>query len=102
MQHTDFRGLRLESCFDCGGLWLDRGKTEAILQMEDLPYSLLNPPARNSDAILVHRGERSCSGCRQPLAVVDIEGVQAEGCSGCSGLWLEKGELGDLKAKLAR
>jgi membrane associated rhomboid family serine protease/Zn-finger nucleic acid-binding protein len=101
MQYTDIHGLRLESCFDCGGLWLDRGETETLLQLDHLPYSLLNPPARNTDAILLERGQRGCGHCEQPLAVVDIEGVQAEGCAACGGLWLEKGELGDLKSRLA-
>ena len=100
MQYTDFRGHRVESCFDCGGLWLDRGETEALLQMENLPYSLLNPPARSAESILLRRGERACSHCQRELAVVDIEGVQAEGCACCGGLWLEKGELGDLKSKI--
>ena len=101
MPYTEFQGMKIENCFDCGGLWLEKGETEAILRAENLPYSLLNPPARNPSAVLVSRGERQCGNCEQPLQVVDIEGVQAEGCRVCGGLWLERGELGDLKARLS-
>jgi len=100
MPFTEYRGVQLENCFECGGLWLDRGETETLLRDPHLPYSLLNPPARNPHSILVPEGERKCARCETLLQTVEIEGVQVEGCPSCGGLWLERGRLGDLKARL--
>ncbi len=100
MKSTQIEGMSLELCYECGGLWMDRGETERLLQREQLPYSLENPPARDPKSVVVPHGQRRCPKCESPLVLADIEGVDAEGCRGCGGLWLEKGELGELRARL--
>lgn len=100
MRGTPVGGFEIESCYQCGGLWLDRGETEQLLRRPDLPYSLTNPAAQGEDKVLVPHGQRRCPICESNLMPADIEGVDAEGCKGCGGLWLERGELGELRERL--
>ena len=100
MQFMQIDNLQIDTCFDCGGLWLDRGETEVLLRRSDLPYSLLNPPARDPKSAVVAPGERVCGRCEVKLQLAPIEGITAEGCPSCGGLWLERGRLGALKQKL--
>lgn len=100
MHTTPLDQLALDHCFDCGGLWLDKGETESTLRRPELPYSLLNPPARNLKSVVLAQGERICCHCELSLSVVNIEGIQVEGCGQCGGLWLEKGKLGELHQRL--
>ena len=102
LKATSIDGFQIDQCFECGGLWLDKGQTEHLLRRADVPYSLLNPPARALDGVLVPHGQRKCAKCDSPLGIADIEGVQVEACAACGGLWLEKGELGDLRQRLGR
>lgn len=93
-------GFEVEVCYLCGGMWLEKGETEKLLTREQLPYSLLNPPSSSQASVLVPHGQRGCPKCEDPLQVADIEGVDAEGCCSCGGLWLERGELKELREKL--
>lgn len=34
-----------------------------------------------------------CPECREPMAVIDIGGVEVDWCAGCGGVWLDEGEL---------
>lgn len=100
MSFTKFEGWQIDQCFDCGGMWLNKGSLERLLRRGQLPYSLLHPAARKPECVLLEQGERKCGHCETPLEVVNLEGVQVEGCSVCRGLWLEKGELGELQDRL--
>jgi Zn-finger nucleic acid-binding protein len=42
----------------------------------------------------------TCPGCRKPMLEVACEGALVDVCSSCNGLWLDKGELEALGAKL--
>ena len=41
-----------------------------------------------------------CPQCREPLVVVEFEGIEVDHCPGCRGTWLDGGEL-ELIAELA-
>ncbi len=100
MRPNPVGGFEIEACYQCGGLWLEKGETEQLLRRPDLPYSLTNPAAQAPDRVLLPHGQRRCPACEAPLEPANIEGVDAEGCRQCSGLWLEQGELGELRDRL--
>lgn len=41
-----------------------------------------------------------CPACRQPLIIVEFQGVEVDHCPGCRGTWFDAGEL-ELIAELA-
>ena len=100
MQFMQIEHMQIDTCFDCGGLWLDKGETEVLLRRPELPYSLLSPPARDPRSAVIPAGERVCGHCETPLQISQIEGTPVEGCRSCAGLWLERGRLGQLREKL--
>lgn len=102
MPHTQIDGLKLEHCFECGGMWLEQKEIVHLLQRPQVPYSLLKPPARSPGSVLVPHGERQCSHCLSPLRSVNMEGVKLEGCDRCNGMWLESGDLLMLRERLGK
>lgn len=36
LNEIDFRGVKVDKCFSCEGIYLDKGELEAILKTEDL------------------------------------------------------------------
>ncbi|MBM3318135.1 MAG: zf-TFIIB domain-containing protein [Candidatus Eisenbacteria bacterium] len=34
-----------------------------------------------------------CPACREPLVVVEREGIEVDWCAGCGGLWFDAGEI---------
>ncbi len=36
LNEIDFRGIKVDKCFSCDGIYLDKGELEAILKTEDL------------------------------------------------------------------
>jgi len=45
LARTDRRGVEIDTCPDCRGVWLDRGELEKILRLEAAPAT---PAARPS------------------------------------------------------
>lgn len=39
-----------------------------------------------------------CPKCGKELKTIDLQGVQIDRCVGCQGIWLDKGELDDLRS----
>jgi membrane associated rhomboid family serine protease/Zn-finger nucleic acid-binding protein len=96
MHVTKIGDVELDLCFDCGGIWLDAGEAEQVLQRDLLPYSLQAPPARDASRLQCSHGERCCPHCEAQMRSVDMAGGLVEGCDHCNGIWLEQGELGRL------
>lgn len=34
-----------------------------------------------------------CPGCKEPMIVLELDGVEADFCTVCGGIWLDRGEL---------
>lgn len=90
------RVLLLDQCTGCGGVWFDRwelyllhGSSASDLDSVDVS-SLLAP---NPDS----GGSGNCPRCSLPLTEFKDPGLPPDAsirrCSGCSGLWLNRGEI---------
>ncbi len=91
------RFLLLDQCRACGGVWFDKWelyfvKAEAIKELEETDFNALASPAGGS------AGSNKCPKCNvdlipfnDPLLPKD---ASIKRCPGCSGLWLNRGELG--------
>lgn len=95
------RVLLLEQCRGCGGVWFDRfelyfvtGRSMKDLEAIDRATFTAKPPDE--------AGKGLCPKCEKPLAVFADPNLPKdaliERCAGCSGLWLNRGELGRYAA----
>jgi hypothetical protein len=84
---AEYRGIEIDVCPSCGGIWLDRGELEALagtaVPAQGPPDRGLGPP------------ERDCPVCVAKL-VKDRYGrtnVVVDKCPHGDGVWLDQGEL---------
>lgn len=96
MEDSEVYGIVLNLCHHCGGMWLDKGELDVLVEAEGLPRALLNPPALGDAAVEQPEGQRQCPRCGEILAVRVIRGTNVEHCRPCGGLFLDRGELGSL------
>jgi len=74
----------VDVCAECGGLWLDAGELEQITGVS----SSSSPGATQY---------RKCPHCKMAMARVVIEGISVERCTTCKGLFLDAGELEQIR-----
>lgn len=95
------RVLLLDQCSGCGGVWFDRWELyfvteKSIKDLEGFDASSFVAPVAPSLA----KGQ--CPKCEKELAVFTDNNLPKdaliERCSGCNGLWLNRGELGKYAA----
>ena len=100
----DLKGIVLDHCEKCDGLWfdkgeLDRAKNEADENLEGFDYPLWI----ETDKMSAAKGNRLCPKCHENMAVVNYAGyedVPVDLCHTCHGVWLDKGELERIVAHL--
>ena len=77
------RGVELDWCPFCGGLFFDRGELASVLKRE---------------VSLTREGQAmgACAGCGGNLTQARIGGLSAKACDACDGVFLEGGEIDQL------
>ncbi len=96
MDRSEVRGVEIDVCSGCGGIWLDRGeliklklkagkRTIKSLQPDDVEV-LKVPPTSG-------RVKLPCPVCDGKLAALQVERIAVEICEKCGGLFLDHGEL---------
>lgn len=106
----DLKGIALDHCEKCDGLWFDKGelvraKNEADENLKGFDYPLWV----ETDKMSANIGNRLCPKCHEYMTVINYAGhedVPIDLCHTCHGVWLDKGEfetiithLEDLKAE---
>ncbi len=96
MEERRERGVLLDYCPPCRGIWLDGGELEARRTGRVRPAAEL---AMQEQAER-DRGESRavtvlglCPRCQRKLMVVTIGGVEVDQCQGCEGMYFDQGEL---------
>ena len=89
MQLLNVRGIEIDVCAKCMGIWFDPSELDKILGMkksfEEMAY-LAQP-----------LGEQiNCPNCQDKMNYSTIEGTTIDFCKKCEGVWLDAGELTDL------
>lgn len=81
-------------CPACGGRFLQQAGVERLVEEElGVTRDMLRELSR------YFGGERrTCPSCRSRMSAVRLKGVTADLCTGCGGLWLDPGELGQLSS----
>ena len=102
MAILEWRGVEVDFCTECEGIWLDEGELELLVPPESEKASsiaaALDEPSPPKGA-----GDRKCPVCGKRMALVDIpitrgndnqeSFVEVDKCPRKHGLWFDKGEL---------
>ena len=94
MRLIEDKGISLDWCELCDGIWLDAGELTRLAQTaSDMPN--LPPPAKEARK-KASNGRVTCPRCQQLMEELPYnEGTAflVDRCTRCRGLWLERGEL---------
>jgi Zn-finger nucleic acid-binding protein len=87
--------LEVDYCQDCGGVWYDAGEFAAFYNLFG-EMSVLTEGADHSQGV-------TCPRCK--IATVEVtyppnSGIRVDTCPSCEGLWLDKGEVSDLRERV--
>ncbi len=88
------KGVEVDQCPQCTGLWLDAGELERVLgameQTPSIPFEASSCP--DDEAPM------RCPACGAVAVLVALPPVRINTCSSCQGFWLDAHELDTLKA----
>lgn len=83
----------IDVCPKCNGIWLDEGELNKILKDRKLSNYLTKHIGTKSRSPMV------CPRCGNIMDIEKAEDVEVDVCLFCGGVWLDEGELEDLKRK---
>ena len=93
----ELEDVEIDHCLDCGGIWLDEGELEILLDEPDKAKSLMASFTVDSDSTEKTRKCPICGKKMQKVIVGDSKPVLLiDKCRKGDGLWFDKGELNDI------
>ena len=89
---AELRDVEVDYCSQCGGIWLDKGELECLLQSTEAAQHYLRsftPDPQSKEK------PRKCPICRKKMGKIlcGKPGVRIDKCPSEHGLWCDKGEL---------
>jgi len=85
----------VDYCDACGGVWFDQGEFEDFYSVFG-PLPVLDEGTEQQQGVLCPR----CTVHMTEVSYPPYDGVRVDVCGRCEGLWLDKGETTELKAKV--
>jgi hypothetical protein len=85
--------IEIDYCISCGGIWLDAGELELLLETEQERTRLLNLLIEDSSVKEKSYPCPICSRKMKKVFVGDERKILIDKCKKNHGLWLDKGEL---------
>ena len=93
----ELEDVEIDHCLDCGGIWLDAGELELLLDEPDKAKGLLESFTVDSKSAEVKRKCPICDKKMQKVIVGDSEPtLLIDKCRRGDGLCFDKGELHDI------
>jgi len=99
----ELQGVEIDHCLDCGGIWLDAGELELLLNDSQKAAALLKSFQINTEII---EKPRKCPICLKKMQKISVgsepPALLIDKCKKGDGLWFDEGELKDIvkRAKL--
>ena len=102
LRTMDYEGIRIDSCGDCGGTWLDAGELKHVVRAREVRF---DPDERRAIAsaakitgIKMSEVDRAytCPKCKEQTSAIHYggdSGIIIDRCPACRGIWLDQGEL---------
>lgn len=93
----EYKGIEIDYCMDCGGVWFDRDELEYLLSTVDLTLESLNIKTAGRDETR-KAGEtiKRCPLCRRKMKkyiIGQADPVIIDRCENHGGYWFDGGEL---------
>jgi Zn-finger nucleic acid-binding protein len=85
--------ITIDVCPKCQGIWLDFGELGKLLKDKKLTDYLTKDIGTQSKSELV------CPRCGGLMDIERAKEIEVDVCLSCNGVWLDSGELEDLKSK---
>lgn len=85
--------VEIDNCIKCGGVWLDSGELELLIEDQEQKDSFLESTHSVDDC---PEPKIRCPLCRKKMTKIGIEKIEnlvLDSCPRNHGLWLDKGEL---------
>ena len=84
----EYKGIELDHCVVCGGVWLDAGELGLLLNGTPEPPEFLTLAG-------AQHGTRRCPRCARKMDVgrLSHSAVEVDACGAGHGIWLDRGEL---------
>jgi Zn-finger nucleic acid-binding protein len=93
----ELEDVEIDHCVHCGGIWLDTGELELLMNDPAKAQHLLDSFRKDSPAT---EQPRRCPICRRKMAKIVVGSSQPplviDKCQRMDGLWFDKGELQDI------
>ncbi|MHC4131414.1 MAG: zf-TFIIB domain-containing protein [Planctomycetota bacterium] len=99
----ELHGVEIDHCLDCGGIWLDAGELELLLNDSHKAAALLESFKINTETC---EKPRKCPICLKKMQKISVgsepPALLIDKCKKGDGLWFDEGELKDIaqRAKL--
>jgi len=88
--------VEVDYCTNCGGIWLDAGELELLLEDTKNTQELLNSFEKAKDC---RENPRKCPICLKKMQKILVSDDQIiDKCTRGDGLWFDKGELQNILA----
>jgi Zn-finger nucleic acid-binding protein len=93
----ELEDVEIDHCLDCGGIWLDAGELELLLDEPEKARALLGSFRVDSKS---QEAQRKCPICDKKMQKVIVGDSQPslliDKCRRGDGLWFDAGELHDI------
>lgn len=98
----NYEGVHIEICPKCGGDWMGAEQLENILKARETRFTEKECIAAAQAAKIAETAQRTidrqltCPQCAKPMRAInygDDTGIVVNKCTGCGGIWMDKGEL---------
>ena len=83
----------IDICPKCHGIWLDKDELQKLLKDKKLANYLTKHIGTKS------RSQMVCPRCGNTMDIEKVEDIEVDVCLLCGGVWLDEGEIEDLKGK---
>ena len=94
LQPVEAAEIKADVCPGCGGVWLDRGELEQLYGTWGIVEIDRASKGQRAVPPSTPAVDLCCPSCTATLLTLEVAGVALDGCPGCGGLWLDRGELG--------
>jgi Zn-finger nucleic acid-binding protein len=88
--------VEIDRCFSCGGIWLDRGELELLLEGSAAREEFISSFRIDTET---DEKPRRCPICDKRMEKVRCggeKGVLIDRCKNGDGIWLDRGELREI------
>lgn len=85
----------------CGGMWFDRFELDKVDEPDEVGTDTLLDIDRDPNVDIDHDADRPCPQCTDVVMMKRFfsvsRNVEVDECGGCAGIWLDAGELENLR-----